>query len=197
LVRVLREFDERVFAPQAASLMAVAERDAAEKRALLATEPPEHVIDAATRGWDYVPEPGIERVILVPSVVHRPFNTTADHHDTRIFCYAVSDESVVAGADDPPAFLVRRLKALADERRLRILRVLQRERRTLQELADEFGLPKTTIHHHLALLRAAGFIHLREDPSRQYMPFPRYTYRAEAVPRALEALGAYLRIEDR
>jgi DNA-binding transcriptional ArsR family regulator len=100
-------------------------------------------------------------------------------------------------AGGPPPYLVRRLKALADERRLRILRLLQHERRTLQELADEFGLPKTTIHHHLAMLRAAGFIHLREESSRQYMPHPRYTYRAEAVPRAIDALAAYLRIEDR
>ncbi len=59
-----------------------------------------------------------------------------------------------------------------------------------------FGLPKTTVHHHLAILRAAGFIHLRDDPGRQYSPYPRYTYRAEAVPRAMDALAAYLDVEE-
>ena len=196
LLDVLARFDERVFQAEAPGLMAIAERDAAEKRALLATKPAAEVIDVATRGWDYVAEPGVTRIILAPTVVQRPFNTTADHHDTRIFCYSVSDESLTAGAGDAPAFLVRGLKALADERRLRILRLLRDERRTLQELADEFQLPKTTIHHHLAILRAAGFIHLRDEPGRQYSPFPRYTYRAEAVPRAMEALAAYLHTED-
>jgi DNA-binding transcriptional ArsR family regulator len=121
---------------------------------------------------------------------------TADHGDTRIFCFSVSDETLAAAAnDDPPAFLVRRLRALADERRLRLLRRLNRERTTLQELATEFDLPKTTLHYHLAILRAAGLIHLRDDASRQYTPYPRYSVRAEAIPGALDALMAWLELE--
>jgi DNA-binding transcriptional ArsR family regulator len=129
-------------------------------------------------------------------VVQRPWVVTADHGDTRIFCFSVADESLAAAAnDDPPAFLVRRLRALADERRLRLLRRLNRERGTLQELATEFDLPKTTLHHHLAILRAAGLIHLRDDASRQYTPYPRYSVRVEAVPGALDALMAWLQLE--
>ena len=104
LLQVVEGFHERVFANEGAALMAVAERDAAEKRALLTTADPEEVIGVATRGWEYVPEPGVERIILAPSVVQRPFNTTADHHDTRIFCYAVGDESVLADADRSARF---------------------------------------------------------------------------------------------
>lgn len=195
LRQVVREWQIRVFAAEGPALMAVADREAAESRQRLATMSPSQVIDRATRGWDYVPEPGVTHVILAPSTVQRPWVVTADHGDTRIFCFSVSDEALAATADDPPAFLVRRLRALADERRLRLLRRLNRERATLQELATEFDLPKTTLHHHLAILRAAGLIHLRDDASRQYTPYPRYAVRAEAIPGAWEALMAWLELE--
>jgi DNA-binding transcriptional ArsR family regulator len=195
LRQIIGEWQSRVFAAEGPTLMAVADRAAAETRQLLATSGPSQVIDQATRGWDYVPEPGVTHVILAPSVVQRPWVVTADHGDTRIFCFSVGDESLAAAAsDDPPAFLVRRLRALADERRLRLLRRLNRERGTLQELATEFELPKTTLHHHLAILRAAGLIHLRDDASRQYTPYPRYSVRVEAIPGALDALMAWLEL---
>jgi DNA-binding transcriptional ArsR family regulator len=198
LRQIVAEWQSRVFAAVGPALMAVAERDAAETRQMLATAAPSEVIDRATRGWDYVAETGVRQVILAPSTVQRPWVVTADHGDTRIFCYSVADESLAAAAnDDPPASLVRRLRALADERRLRLLRRLNTERATLQELATEFELPKTTLHHHLVVLRAAGLIHLRDDASRQYTPYPRYSVRAEAIPGVWEALMAYLELEPR
>lgn len=196
LREVVSSWHERVFDAEAPALMALAERDAAQKRAALATAGGPRVIDLATRGWDYVAEPGVSQVILAPSVVQRPWNVTADHGHTRIFCYSVADETLASVTGDPPAFLVRRLKALADERRLRILRRLVGERLSLMELAEDFGVSKTTIHHHLAILRSAGLIHLRDEPGRQYSPFPRYAYRAEAIPTAVAALEAYLDPED-
>jgi DNA-binding transcriptional ArsR family regulator len=155
------------------------------------------VIDVATNGWDYVPEPGVTRVILAPTVVQRPWVTTADHGDTRIFCTSVPDEVVAAASrDEPPAFLVRRLRALGDERRLRLLRRIGQGRVTLHELAAETGLPKTTLHHHLVALRAAGLVRLRDDALRQYSPQPRYTVRAEAIPDAFAALTTWLGLEE-
>jgi DNA-binding transcriptional ArsR family regulator len=195
--RIVREWQATVFAAAGADLMSVAERDAGALRQMLATAAPSEVIDRATRGWDYVAEPGVTHVILAPSTVLRPWVVTADHGTTRIFCCSVADESLAAASrDDPPAFLVRRLRALADERRLRLLRRLSVERATLQELATEFDLPKTTLHHHLAVLRAAGLIHLRDDATRQYTPYPRYTVRAEAIPGAWDALMSYLEFES-
>jgi DNA-binding transcriptional ArsR family regulator len=194
---IVRDWDERVFRHEWPSLEAVIQRAAAEQRALLATRPPSRVIDIATNGWDYVPEPGVSQVILAPSVVQRPWVTTADHGDTRIFCTAVPDDVVASVAgEQPPAFLVRRLRALGDERRLRLLRRIVQGRVSLHELAAETGLPKTTIHHHLVALRSAGLVRLRDDPTRQYSPHPRYTVRAEAIPDAFAALTAWLGLEE-
>jgi DNA-binding transcriptional ArsR family regulator len=55
---------------------------------------------------------------------------------------------------------VRLLKALADERRLRVVRRLAAGSATLPALAEEFGVAKTTMHHHLTALRQAGLIRM-------------------------------------
>ena len=75
-----------------------------------------------------------------------------------IFWYPVADENVTEDSGNPPVRLVRLYKALADERRLRILKMLMVRSYSLQELADEFGVAKTTMHYHLATLRTAGLV---------------------------------------
>jgi DNA-binding transcriptional ArsR family regulator len=59
------------------------------------------------------------------------------------------------------AELVRIYKALGDARRLKLLKRLRDGPESLQ-LAQEIGLAKSTTHHHLALLRQAGFVLIRE-----------------------------------
>lgn len=83
------------------------------------------------------------------------------------------------------------------ERRLRIPHRLVAERLSLVEFATEFGLSKTTIHHHLGTLRAAGLIHLRNEPGRRYsFPFPGMPTVLEPSLLRLDALEAYLTPEE-
>ena len=65
---------------------------------------------------------------------------------------------------------------LSDRSRLVALRLLAGRQMTLQELADELGVRKSTMHHHLSLLRAAGLLRvpfgtkaysLRREPLRE------------------------------
>ena len=53
---------------------------------------------------------------------------------------------------------MRLSKALGDEKRLRILRALAEGEKTLMELAEMFGVAKTTMHHHMIVLRSAGLV---------------------------------------
>jgi DNA-binding transcriptional ArsR family regulator len=62
----------------------------------------------------------------------------------------------------------RLYKALADERRLVLLDLLRRGPVTLGDAAREVGLSKSTTHHHLAILRQAGLVLIREDEERSY-----------------------------
>jgi DNA-binding transcriptional ArsR family regulator len=144
----------------------------------------EQLIEAAT-GWEYVPEPGIHRAVLIPSYVLRPWSTSGERADTRIFCYPVADESMTAESDTPPVRLVRLVKALADERRLRVVRRLAAGSYTLQEIADEFGVAKTTMQHHLTALRQAGLVRMR-------MSDYRYSVRREVLDSLAELLFEYV-----
>jgi len=185
LIDILRRWYDEVFRQQEPQILPVLERDGEAKRALQVSMPTEQLIEAAT-GWEYVPEPGIRRVVLIPSYVLRPWSTSGERADTRIFCYPVADESITADSDTPPARLVRLVKALADERRLRVVKRLATGSYTLQEIADEFGVAKTTMQHHLTTLRQAGLVRMR-------MSDHRYSLRGEVLDSLSELLGEYVK----
>ena len=67
-----------------------------------------------------------------------------------------------------------------------MLRALANSGATLQELADRFGLPKSTAHHHLAILRSAGLVRVTSDETH------RYSVRRDVIPEAAGLLDAYL-----
>ncbi|HLJ34175.1 MAG TPA: ArsR family transcriptional regulator, partial [Ktedonobacteraceae bacterium] len=165
LLDIAKGWYDEFFHQQEPHLLPILAGDVEAKRALQATHSPEQLIEMCT-GWEYVPEPGIRRVLLIPSYVARPLNSEAESGDTRLFFYPAAEESILADASAPPAHLLRLAKALGDERRLRMLKMLSSGRYTLQELADAFGVAKTTIHHHLIQLRSVGLVRMRLSDKR-------------------------------
>jgi DNA-binding IclR family transcriptional regulator len=87
-----------------------------------------------------------------------------------------------------PVNLVRLTKALGDERRLQVLKMPAGGRYTLPQIAQQFGVAKTTMHHHLVLLRAAGLVRMRSDDRT-------YVLREEMLPSVSELLATYLQGE--
>ena len=165
--------------------MPILARDVEAKLALKLTHSAEQLIEMAT-GWEYVPEPGIRRGVLVPSYIMRPWNSEVERHDTVIFCYPVAEESISADENVPPARLVKLAKALADERRLRILKKLATGSYTLQEMAEDLGVAKTTAHHHIITLRSAGLV-------RMNLSDKRWSLRQYMVNNVGELLNTYLK----
>jgi DNA-binding transcriptional ArsR family regulator len=160
ILAVLRGFAKEVFTPQERDVVETLAADARAKRALAASLGFEALISAATGGYVYEPEPEFARVVLVPHLAAAPWLLLCQHRDTRIICYAVG--RAAGDADEAVGERALRLgRALADERRIRILRRLVAGEATLAELADAAGLAKSTAHHHLAQLRAAGLVTLR------------------------------------
>jgi DNA-binding transcriptional ArsR family regulator len=185
LVATLQEWYERVWKPESITIMPIIERDADAKRAQLREMPIDRFITAATNGVEFAPRPGIDRVVMVPSFVNRPLVTYYEFGEALIIIYPVADESVSADSDAPPLRLVRLSKALGDEKRLRILRALADGEKTLMELADMFGVAKTTMHHHMIVLRSAGLISVGVGSKR-------YRLRQESVPDVGALLSGYL-----
>lgn len=60
------------------------------------------------------------------------------------------------------------LKALADESRLALLRMLNEREITVGELAQKIQLAEPTVSHHLARLREAGLVTLRMAGNQRY-----------------------------
>jgi DNA-binding transcriptional ArsR family regulator len=185
LIDILELWSERVWNAESLTIMPILERDAAAKRELLESMPLERFIPTATNGVEFSPRPGIEWIVMTPSFVNRPLVTYNEFGDTLLIAYPVADESVTAETDAPPLRLVRLSKALGDEKRLRILRALTDGEKGLMELAEMFGVAKTTMHHHLIVLRSAGLISAVVGQKR-------YRLRDEAVPDVGTLLSAYL-----
>jgi DNA-binding transcriptional ArsR family regulator len=185
LVDILRQWYDQIFRQQESEILPILLRDGEAKRALQTSLPASQLIETAT-GWDYLPEPGIRRVVLIPSFVLRPWSTAAERYETRLFCYPVADESLTAEQHRPPLRLVRLLKALADERRLQVVKYLATGSYTLQEIADEFGVAKTTMQHHLTILRQAGLV-------RMSLHDHRCSLRSEVLGDMSELLSGYVK----
>ena len=79
---------------------------------------------------------------------------------------------------------VLRPASLGDGRRVRILRRLVEGNSTLDELAEAVGLARSTTHHHLTQLRAAGLVTLGGN-ARGYW----YALRPEGLTEAQRAIG--------
>jgi DNA-binding transcriptional ArsR family regulator len=152
------------FAGIEARITDIIERDydlRADDRETLA---PVDLIERTTGGIRWLPEAGVRRVILAPSYFSRPYNFLMNAADWRLFGYPVSDDALEA--NDPlaaPQSVVRLHRALGDETRLRILKLLAGRDLYLTEIAQQLDLSKPTIKHHLALLRSAGLVTITES----------------------------------
>jgi DNA-binding transcriptional ArsR family regulator len=186
ILDILESGYERVFRDLEPQIMPIIERDAESKRALSQAMSLERLVEVATNGFELVPEPGLRRVVLIPSYVERPWNHPTEYQDAKIFIYPVADESIAEDTSTPPLRLVRLIKALADERRLRILKMLMTGSYTLQEIANDFGAAKTTMHHHLAILRAAGLVLVQSDEKL-------YSLRQSNMPDINQMIDSYLK----
>lgn len=114
-------------------------------------------IERVTGGVEYLAEPSIWSVKLIPQVSYRPWVLTIRTADTKLFFYPVKEEHLLE-TGVPSKELIRGHKALGDELRLKLLFQLQKNPLSLQELSGQFKTSKTTLHHQLALLKAAKFI---------------------------------------
>jgi DNA-binding transcriptional ArsR family regulator len=157
------------FAEIEARVGRILERDYDSRAADRERLAPADLIETTTGGLRYLPEPGISRIILAPSYFSRPYNFLMDGRDWRFFGYPVADSALDPREGlTPPLSVVRLHRALGDETRLRILKLLASRDLYLTEIAQELDLSKPTIKHHLSQLRAAGLVTITESGTVLY-----------------------------
>lgn len=186
LLELLSGWYEHVFPEIAPDFVSLAERDAEAKRELIRAVSPEQVVERVAPGIQWAPGPEVDRVLLFPSYAPRPWVYMSEYERVKIFCPPITVDRTPTRGDDP-AELVRIYKALADESRLRLLKRLQEGPISLAEAAQEVGLAKSTTHHHLAILRQAGFVLIQEGDDT-------YRIRPDLRPEPGALLQQYLRV---
>jgi DNA-binding transcriptional ArsR family regulator len=184
LLELLPRWYEEVFLPHSEGWREAAERDAEVKRKLAPTHTPEQLVELATNGYQYSPGQGVRTLVFFPSWWMRPWVILWEHKAAKIFCYPIRIDSDESGTS--PAELARLYKALGDEGRLRLLRRLAAGSLRLTEAAAELGVAKSTAHHHLAILRHAGLVTIRDEEENVY------SLRRDVIPQAGALLESFL-----
>jgi len=187
VVGVLEAWQLR-FAEVEERMAAMIRRDADDRTADRRMLEPVDLIERTTGGIRWIPEAAVGRVILAPSYFARPYNYIFGGEGWRLFVYPLAD-SALDGADPlaPPPAMIRLHRALGDETRLRILKLLTERDLYLTEIAHELGLSKPTIKHHLALLRAAGLLTVTQEGAVIY-----YSLRRDRLEEASTEIGRFL-----
>lgn len=184
LTGVMQLWYHEVVQPEADRLSAILNRDLEAKKSMLGKMAPEAFVEWATGGINYLPEPSVHHVLLIPQYIYRPWNIEADIEDTKVFYYPIANESI--HPDDqytPNFFLVHKHKALGDEVRLKIVKLLAERDHTLQEITNILEMGKTTLHHHLKILRSARLVGVHQS---------KYTLKKNAITSLSKELEYYL-----
>lgn len=192
VVAVLRHVIDEVLADEAKSWADAYLHSAAAVEGLARVLDPADVIERVTNGIDYQIPLGIVRLVLVPTISLRPWAIATEMGDTVYVFYPVADEHLEADPDAPPQWLVRYHKALGDDRRLRMLRRMAEGPARLADLTEAVGLAKSTVFHHISVLRAAGLIRVHLAGKAE-AGSPLYTLRRSVFATAAEGIDEYLR----
>ena len=176
------------YAPIEARIERMLERDASRQSGRGEGVEPTELVEQATGGIRLVGDRTIRAVYLAPGYFNRPYNYIFSVDDGRVVVYPIAEESIEsAEGQAPPPAVVRLYRALGDETRLRILRLLRERDRYLTEIAGDLDLSKPTVKHHLSMLRAAGLVTMTEEGSLTY-----YSLRRQRLAEGGAELERYL-----
>ncbi|HET7579851.1 MAG TPA: metalloregulator ArsR/SmtB family transcription factor [Bacillales bacterium] len=184
LLAVMKGWYEEYVEPEADKLFKYLDKDYETKMEMNEKMKPEEMVEWATGGITYLPEPNVHEVILIPQYIYRPWNIEADVEGAKVYYYPIANESI--HPDDPYSpnyFLVQKHKALGDEVRLRIVKLLSKHDRTLQEITNVMDMGKSTLHHHLKILRSARLVEVQNA---------KYHLKKNAVASLSKELNQYL-----
>lgn len=163
-------------------------RDVVDKERLLRSLPAIEVLRSATDGVEFDLTGWATTIVLVPTVALRPFIAPAESGPIQIVLCSVADEAFDQDPAAPPRRLVKIATALGDELRLRILHELAGNEYTASQLSARLGIERTSLHHHLGILRSAGLISARAEGLQSW----RFTTRPGGISEASGDLRRYL-----
>jgi len=138
---------------------------------------PDHVMIENVSGPVEISLSDLDEIVLFPSLFVSPQSIFELGPKRLIMSYSVPP-GVYLRQDTlvPPEQLSRLLKTLADETRLKIMKLMMQDRQCTQGLAVELSLAEPTISRHLKLLREADLISAAKEGNYIY-----YNLRLERI----------------
>ncbi|MGP4082927.1 ArsR/SmtB family transcription factor [Pseudalkalibacillus sp. R45] len=167
LVSVISKWFQEVINPASDKIANILKNDFKTKEIMKEKMGGEEFVHWVTGGINYVPEPDVKKVLLIPQLTYRPWTIESYMEEMKVFYYPVSNESI--NPEDryvPNYFLIQKHKAIGEEVRLKMIKLLYERDHTLQEITDKLDLGKSTAHHHLKNLRAAKLVDIKSSKYR-------------------------------
>lgn len=190
-LRVMREYHTTFFAEEEKRLSPVLERVIKQARDLSHEMPVPEMIERLSNGFTLSKDIDIKRLVLVPSIWIYPYVARFDLADRELFVtwgtHAPGYKLVPGESVPDDALMV--LRALSDPTRLRLLRLIAAEPRSLISLAQEVKLSLPTVSHHIRELRGSGLIRLEVGGKGRES---KYTVRWPSAQQAFDQLEQFV-----
>ena len=188
IVSIVEDWRSRVFPTFADRANSLVRRDLGAKQALFRQVPEDEALRVSTNGVEFDLAGWATEIILIPTVALRPFIAPVESGSRQLIMCSVADEAFDDDPVNPPRRLVKVTAALGDGLRLRILHELAGADLTAAELAARIGVERTSLHHHLGVLRSAGLVAARAEGVQSW----RYSRRTDGITGVSTALNRYL-----
>lgn len=170
MVSLLTQWNDQYFSSIDPLILDGLQADAEEKKRQVHEMVPEDLIERATNGMRFAPIDVEHRILLIPQYHYVPVNLYSDYKGMYLIAYPC--DALPTSPEEPSPALLRLMQGLADKNRLRILRFLAEGPRSFMEIVRFMNLAKSTVHHHLVTLRAAGLIQVQTsvaNPDNRYL----------------------------
>lgn len=164
ILETIGGWHERVFAKEEPAIRKTLAADARARRTLMGTDPERQILIAT--GIKYGVNHRFKKVLLVPTLVMRPWVAVVNYKLLRIYAYPVADDQM--SVESVRRGLARTYQALGDEARLGILKLLSERALTLEELCRRLEQPEPVVRAHLAVLRTGRIVQINCDERETY-----------------------------
>ena len=189
---VMREYFSAFFAEEEQREGPALERMVAQAKEMAATSTISEAIERVSNGFTISRDIDLTRLVLAPSIWFHPFTVRmqlAERELLAIWGAHPHGYKLVPGESVPDEALLV-LRALGDATRLRLLRLIAAEPRSLQSLAQEVKLSLPTVSHHIRELRGAGLIRLEISGTGRES---KYTVRWPSAQQAFQELEEFVK----
>jgi DNA-binding transcriptional ArsR family regulator len=155
-VELIRKWNNAYFSKLDSEIINILRQSVVEWEGKAISGDPVQFVERISGGLKIEQYDGLHQVILTPTYHTNPLIMISKLKNIAHIFYPIDIPE--SDPDQPSKKLIRITKALADENRLRIIKLLSEGPKTFTEILQYFSVSKSTVHHHVMLLRTAGLI---------------------------------------